>query len=91
MSTHLDFRDDFFTDIMAYEPDANMVFNYLMVSALATVADMVERSGNKTNGSKYLLNRMYVGKSWYVGRVFCLLVVNDTRVCILLYTTLGAL
>ena len=27
-----------------------MVFNYLMVSALATVADMVERHGEKVDG-----------------------------------------
>ena len=47
------FPSSLFSDIMAYEPDANMLFNYLMVSALATVADMVEKSGDKTNGREY--------------------------------------
>ena len=36
---------------MEYEPDANMLFNYLMVSALANVTERVEREGGrKTTG-----------------------------------------
>ena len=40
------------SDLMEYEPDANMLFNYLMVSALANVTERVEREGgrNATGG-----------------------------------------
>ena len=41
------------SDLMEYEPDANMLFNYLMVSALANVTERVEREGgrNSTGGT----------------------------------------
>ena len=35
---------------MEYEPDADMIFNYLMVSALAAATDLVEREGLKPRG-----------------------------------------
>ena len=41
-----------FSDLMEYEPDANMLFNYMMISALANVADRVEREGGKSSGGR---------------------------------------
>ena len=38
------------TDVMDYEPDADMVFNYLMVSALAEATDLIEKKGMKPSG-----------------------------------------
>ena len=35
---------------MDYEPDADMVFNYLMVSALAEATDLIEKKGMKPSG-----------------------------------------
>ena len=35
---------------MEYEPDADMIFNYLMVSALAAATDLVEREGLRPTG-----------------------------------------
>ena len=41
-------------DLMEYEPDANMLFNYLMVSALANVTERLEREGGKkSTGGKH--------------------------------------
>ena len=37
-------------DVMEYEPDADMIFNYLMVSALAAATDFVEKEGLKPTG-----------------------------------------
>ena len=37
---------------MEYEPDADMIFNYLMVSALAAATDFVEKEGLKPSGGK---------------------------------------
>ena len=39
---------------MEYEPDADMIFNYLMVSALAAATDFVEREGLRPTGGNYL-------------------------------------
>jgi hypothetical protein len=41
-----------FVDVMDYEPDADMVFNYLMVSALAEATDAIEKKGMKPTGGK---------------------------------------
>ena len=40
----------FFADVMDYEPDADMVFNYLMVSALAEATDLIDKQGMKPSG-----------------------------------------
>ncbi len=37
---------------MDYEPDADMLFNYLMVSALAEATDEIDRKGLKPNGGE---------------------------------------
>ena len=37
---------------MEYEPDADMIFNYLMVSALAAATDYVEKEGLKPSGGE---------------------------------------
>ena len=37
-------------DVLEYEPDADMIFNYLMVSALASATDLIERNGMKPTG-----------------------------------------
>ena len=39
---------------MEYEPDADMIFNYLMVSALAAATDFVEKEGLKPSGGKFV-------------------------------------
>ena len=36
--------------MIGYEPDADMIFNYLMVSALASATDLIEREGLKPSG-----------------------------------------
>ena len=40
------------SDVMEYEPDADMIFNYLMVSALAAATDFVEKEGLKPSGGE---------------------------------------
>ena len=40
------------TDVMEYVPDADMIFNYLMISALAAATDYIEREGLKPSGGK---------------------------------------
>lgn len=37
---------------MEYVPDADMIFNYLMISALAAATDYIEREGLKPSGGK---------------------------------------
>lgn len=37
---------------MDYEPDADMVFNYLMVSALAEATDIIDKKGLKPSGGE---------------------------------------
>ena len=44
---------------MEYVPDADMIFNYLMISALAAATDYIEREGLKPTGGK-LDNVSYV-------------------------------
>ena len=39
-------------DIMQYEADQNMVFNYLMVSGLAAATDLFEKNGTGMTGGK---------------------------------------
>jgi hypothetical protein len=38
--------------VLEYEPDADMIFNYLMVSALASATDYIERNNIKPTGGK---------------------------------------
>ena len=45
-------------DVIEYEPDADMIFNYLMVSALASATDIIEREGLKPSGGMY--NMIYI-------------------------------
>ena len=42
----------FSADVMEYVPDADMIFNYLMISALAAATDYIEREGLKPSGGK---------------------------------------
>ena len=37
---------------MEYVPDADMIFNYLMISALAAATDYIEREGLKPTGGE---------------------------------------
>ncbi len=37
---------------MEYDPDADMLFNYLLVSALAEATDAVDKGGTKLSGGK---------------------------------------
>jgi len=46
----VDVLDEALQDVMEYEPDADMIFNYLMVSALAAATDFVEREGLRPTG-----------------------------------------
>ena len=39
-----------------YEPDADMIFNYLMVSALANSSDIIEKRNLKATGGMYTLD-----------------------------------
>jgi len=48
----VDVLDEALQDVMEYEPDADMIFNYLMVSALAAATDLVEREGLKPTGGE---------------------------------------
>ena len=41
-----------FLDVTIYEPDADMIFNYLMVSALANATDTIEKQNLKATGGK---------------------------------------
>ena len=43
-------NQNYVSDVMDYEPDADMVFNYLMVSALAEATDLIEKKGMKPSG-----------------------------------------
>ena len=45
----------FFVDVTIYEPDADMIFNYLMVSALANATEIIEKKNLKATGG-ILLN-----------------------------------
>ena len=36
-----------------YEPDADMIFNYLMLSALANATDIVEKKKLKATGGNF--------------------------------------
>ena len=45
-----------FIDIMQYEADQNMVFNYLMVSGLAAATDMFEKNGAGMTGGKHVFD-----------------------------------
>ena len=43
-------------DVMDYEPDSDMLFNYLMVSALAEATDLIDRKGLRpTAGNKKII------------------------------------
>ena len=42
----------FFSDVTVYEPEADMIFNYLMVSALAKATDIIEKKNLKATGGK---------------------------------------
>jgi len=46
----VDVLDEALQDVMEYEPDSDIIFNYLMVSALAAATDYVERNGLKPSG-----------------------------------------
>ena len=43
---------------MEYEPDGDMIFNYLMVSALAAATDFIEKEGLKPSGGKLFKNEV---------------------------------
>ena len=43
--------DEALQDVLEYEPDAAMIFNYLMVAAIAGAADIIERQGLKPTGN----------------------------------------
>ena len=40
------------SDVTIYEPDPDMIFNYLMVSALANATDIIEKKNLKATGGK---------------------------------------
>ena len=66
-----------FSDLMEYEPDANMLFNYMMISALANVADRVEREGGKSSGGR--IERLptvncTLTHLWHTLAVLCILI-----------------
>jgi len=46
----VDVLDEALQDVMEYVPDADMIFNYLMISALAAATDYIEREGLKPTG-----------------------------------------
>merc|ERR1719150_2406672 len=46
----VDVLDEAIQDVMEYVPDADMIFNYLMISALAAATDYIEREGLKPSG-----------------------------------------
>ena len=41
-----------FSDVTVYEPEADMIFNYLMVSALTKATDIIEKKNLKATGGK---------------------------------------
>ena len=51
---------------MEYEPDADMIFNYLMVSALAAATDFVEREGLRPTGGNSSRARLNFILSHYI-------------------------
>ena len=51
---------DTFSDVMEYEPDADMIFNYLMVSALAAATDFVEKEGLKPTGGEQAFLKIHI-------------------------------
>ena len=44
---------------MEYVPDADMIFNYLMISALAAATDYIEREGLKPSGGNVAMHLLY--------------------------------
>jgi len=46
----VDLLDEALQDVMMYEPDVDMIFNYLMVSALANSTDIIEKQNLKATG-----------------------------------------
>ena len=72
----------FFSDVTMYEPDADMIFNYLMVSALANSSDIIEKRNLKATGGMY---KWFIHNAWFlknliVSRFFkyCELWIYDT-------------
>ena len=49
----------FSADVMEYVPDADMIFNYLMISALAAATDYIEREGLKPSGGNVAMHLLY--------------------------------
>ena len=47
---------------MEYVPDADMIFNYLMISALAAATDYIEREGLKPTGGK--IDKLFCNNVW---------------------------
>lgn len=45
-----DLLDEALDDVIDYQLDGSLVFNYLMIAALANSADIMEKSGKKLNG-----------------------------------------
>jgi hypothetical protein len=54
-------------DVLEYEPDADMIFNYLMVSALASATDYIERNNIKPTGGQLTHLNDYI-KSFSTGQ-----------------------
>ena len=46
----VDLLDEALQDVTIYEPDADMIFNYLMVSALANATEIIEKKNLKATG-----------------------------------------
>merc|ERR1712223_1120918 len=46
----VDLLDEAIQDVTMFEPDADMIFNYLMVSALANSTDIIEKKSLKATG-----------------------------------------
>lgn len=46
----VDLLDEALHDVTVYEPEADMIFNYLMVSALAKATDIIEKKNLKATG-----------------------------------------
>jgi hypothetical protein len=44
----------YFSDVTMYEPDADMIYNYLMVAALANATDIIEKKNLKATGGMYI-------------------------------------
>ena len=56
---------------MEYEPDGDMIFNYLMVSALAAATDFIEKEGLKPSGGKLSKMKYYREFSHSFYPTFC--------------------